>query len=129
GAIRVVLGRVRSLGVADSSLRSLGPERISMVLDSGWTMGACVGVVGERARICRLVSAWIWWSCRCEPQRRLPRWRLDGGARASVHAERGRLAVCRRRSVARRALVARRPYDSACTETLAGQRDAAGFGH
>jgi hypothetical protein len=80
-AIRVVLGRGDHWAWPTHHW-SLGRECISMVLDSGWTMRACLGDVGDRTRICRLVSAWIRWSCRREPYRHLSRWRLDGSPRA-----------------------------------------------
>lgn len=45
------------MGLADASLRPLGIRTQPLVLDSGPTLLACVRLVGERTRVCRLVPA------------------------------------------------------------------------
>ncbi len=55
--LRLVLGRRRPLGVADASLRPLGPQSRALVLDSRSPLGAGVGLLGRRARLRELVPA------------------------------------------------------------------------
>ena len=56
-ALRLDVDCRRPLGLADASLRPLGHLRRVVVLDSRAPLGAGLGVLGLRARLCQLVSA------------------------------------------------------------------------
>ena len=67
GCVRVGLGRRRSLVMADSSLRTLGHERESVVLDSRSSLGTSVGWHGRKPLVTWAGRRWGSTTARSSP--------------------------------------------------------------
>src|SRR5690606_31837169 len=91
--LRLGLDRRRALGLADASLRPLGLQARTVLLDSGPPLGTRLGGVGHRTGLRRLGAARLRRPpARLDPYRLLDRLaRLDVPARRSLpHARRRR---------------------------------------
>ena len=92
--VRMDLDWIRSVGMADSPLRTMGLPRKPLVLGSRSALGTGVGVVGRRAGLCQLVPARLQQPTGVCPVCEL--WKCLGGMdRRST----GALCTCSRRAV------------------------------